>query len=48
MTRFANIYSKKFKIEPEKLKKKFWGDNYFNPDTKSWTNVETTENGKSI
>ena len=37
LTRFANTYSEKFKLDQAKLMKKFWGDNYFNPALKQFT-----------
>lgn len=36
LTKFARIYSKKFGIEMEKLRKKFWGDTYYNAKGKKW------------
>jgi len=37
LTHFARIYSEKFKVDFRKLMTKFWGDNYFNPATKKFT-----------
>jgi len=37
ITRFAILYSKKFGVKKEKLMKKLWGQNYFNPQTKKFT-----------
>ncbi|KAL4486182.1 hypothetical protein ABPG73_002822 [Tetrahymena malaccensis] len=34
---FARIYSQKFSAKEETLMTKLWGDNYFNPQTKSFT-----------
>jgi elongation factor 2 len=48
LTRFAFMYSKKFKIDPDKLMDKLWGDNYFDPETKRWTTEGQTESGKSL
>ncbi|KAL4445690.1 hypothetical protein ABPG74_006241 [Tetrahymena malaccensis] len=33
---FAQEYSTKLKIEPKKLVTKFWGENYYNSDDKTW------------
>ncbi|CAF1455120.1 unnamed protein product, partial [Didymodactylos carnosus] len=33
---FAEMYSAKFKIEPDKLMKRLWGDNFFSPSEKKW------------
>lgn len=35
--RFAKMYSKKFGISLEKMMKRLWGDNFFNPSTKKWS-----------
>jgi len=44
LTKFARVYSEKFKLDREKLMKKFWGDNYFNPTKKVFT--QNDEDGK--
>jgi len=36
LKQFAEIYAAKFKIEPAKLMKRLWGDNYFSPKDKKW------------
>ena len=36
LKQFAEIYASKFKIEPAKLMKRLWGDNFFNPTEKKW------------
>ena len=36
LKQWAEIYSTKFKIEPQKLMKRIWGDNYYNPEEKKW------------
>merc|ERR1712168_1335653 len=36
LKQFAEIYSAKFKIEPIKLMKRLWGDQFFNAETKKW------------
>ncbi|CAG7975048.1 unnamed protein product [Penicillium olsonii] len=35
---FATRYSKKFGVDRKKMLDRLWGDNYFNPKTKKWTN----------
>lgn len=40
LTRFAQIYSGKFKIEQSKMMEKLWGDNYYNAAEKKWTKDE--------
>jgi elongation factor 2 len=36
LTKFADIYGKKFGIEREKMRAKLWGDNYHNAPEKKW------------
>jgi len=36
LKQFAEIYSTRFKIEPAKLMKRLWGDQFFNPKEKKW------------
>eukprot|EP00112_Aurelia_sp_Birch-Aquarium-sp1_P022618 Seg643.7 transcript_id=Seg643.7/GoldUCD/mRNA.D3Y31 product="Elongation factor 2" protein_id=Seg643.7/GoldUCD/D3Y31 len=36
LKQFAEIYASKFKIEPAKLMKRLWGDNFFSPSEKKW------------
>lgn len=36
LTRFAKMYSTKFKIEESKMMEKLWGDNYFDAKGKVW------------
>jgi len=48
LTRFAGTYSEKFKLDRERLMKKFWGDNYFNAATKKFQTENTTEDGKEL
>lgn len=35
---FAVKYAKKFGVDRNKMMQRLWGDNYFNPTTKKWTN----------
>jgi len=37
---FANMYAKKMKIEPAKMKERVWGDQFYNAAKKTWTKVE--------
>lgn len=48
LTKFARIYAKKFNTDMEKLRVKFWADNYFNAKAKKWTKDEKLEDGKSL
>ncbi|XP_015759296.1 PREDICTED: elongation factor 2-like [Acropora digitifera] len=40
LKQFAEIYSQKFKIEPQKLMKRLWGDQFYNPTTKKWLKTQ--------
>ncbi|OBT66306.1 hypothetical protein VE03_04296 [Pseudogymnoascus sp. 23342-1-I1] len=44
---FAQRYAKKFGVDRVKMMERLWGDNYFNPHTKKWTNKGTHE-GKPL
>lgn len=37
LKQFAEFYADKFKIDPEKLMTKLWGENFFNKTTKKWS-----------
>jgi len=36
---FAEMYSEKFGIQVDKLMKRLWGDNFFNPKERKWSNT---------
>ncbi|KAJ5499265.1 hypothetical protein LT330_000164 [Penicillium expansum] len=44
---FAVRYAKKFGVDRKKMLERLWGDNYFNPKTKKWTNKSEHE-GKTL
>jgi len=48
LTRFAQIYSKKFKIDEKKMMEKLWGDNYYDAEGKKWKKNENADNGKTL
>ncbi|KAI0727838.1 P-loop containing nucleoside triphosphate hydrolase protein [Fomitopsis betulina] len=48
LRQFANRYSKKFGVDKEKMMAKLWGDNYFNPATRKWTNNGVDADGKPL
>jgi elongation factor 2 len=48
LTRFANTYSEKFKLDRDRLMKKFWGDNYFNATAKQFTTEQNLPDGKTL
>jgi elongation factor 2 len=45
---FARMYASRFKLEPKKLLPKLWGDNFFNPATKKWTDEAYTDDGVAL
>ncbi|KAI8892433.1 P-loop containing nucleoside triphosphate hydrolase protein [Globomyces pollinis-pini] len=48
LRQFAQRYAKKFGVDQKKMMGRLWGENYFNPKTKKWTNSGTTADGKTI
>jgi len=36
LKQFADIYAGKFKMDPVKLKARFWGDNFYSPTERKW------------
>ena len=48
LTRFARVYSEKFKLDIEKLMKKLWGDNYFSPAKRTFTTNDMNEDGTQL
>jgi elongation factor 2 len=48
LTKFADLFAKKFKISRDVLMKKMWGNNYFDPQKKRWTTTGYTEDGKKL
>ena len=37
LKQFAEMYSKKFKIEPQNMMKRLWGDQFYHPTEKKWS-----------
>eukprot|EP01098_Paradermamoeba_levis_P007003 TRINITY_DN290_c0_g1_i1.p2 TRINITY_DN290_c0_g1~~TRINITY_DN290_c0_g1_i1.p2 ORF type:complete len:841 (-),score=338.38 TRINITY_DN290_c0_g1_i1:133-2655(-) len=48
LTRFAALYASKFGVEKEKLQKRLWGDNWYDPETKFWKSKNQTDSGKPL
>ena len=48
INRFADVLSKKFGIEKEKLQSKLWGDNYFDKKAKKWKNHAQADDGSQL
>ncbi|KAJ7633312.1 P-loop containing nucleoside triphosphate hydrolase protein [Mycena polygramma] len=45
LRQFATRYSQKFGVDRDKMMKRLWGDNFFNPKTKKWTTKSTDAEG---
>ncbi|KAH7090868.1 eukaryotic translation elongation factor 2 [Auriculariales sp. MPI-PUGE-AT-0066] len=48
LRQFAARYSKKFGVNSEKMMGKLWGESYFNPTTKKWSNKSTDAEGRPL
>ena len=46
LTTFAKMYAAKLKMEKSKLIKRLWGDNYWNPKSKKWSDEPEDESVK--
>lgn len=44
LNHFATLYASKFKTDPDKLMKKMWGNNYFDPKSGKWSKKESETN----
>ena len=42
--RFAKLYATKFGVDKDKMMKRLWGESFFNPAKKSWTNSASPPN----
>ena len=45
ITTFANMYAAKFKTDKKKLLKRLWGDHFFDPKTRKWTEEPVDDDG---
>ena len=41
LRQFARLYSAKLKVPEDKMLKRLWGDNFYDPSTKKWGHVQT-------
>jgi len=46
--KFAAMYAKKFGVAKDKLMKRFWGNNFFNPKSKKWSTKQFTKDNKKL
>ncbi|KAF0921027.1 hypothetical protein E2562_038229 [Oryza meyeriana var. granulata] len=42
LSNFAKRYADKFKVDEARMMERLWGENFFDPATKKWTNTPTT------
>ena len=48
LTKFARIYSEKFKIDLNKMMEKLWGDNFYDAKGKKWKKNSTADDGSQM
>ena len=45
---FCQMYASKFGVAVDKMMKKLWGENFFNPKTKKWQKAKNDDNKRSF
>jgi len=48
LKQFAEMYASKFGVDIDKMMKKLWGENFFNPKTKKWSKNKDNDNKRSF
>ena len=48
LKQFAEMYASKFGVPVDKMMKKLWGENFFNPKTKKWQKEKSEDNKRSF
>lgn len=48
LTKFARLYSEKFKIDLNKMMEKLWGDNYYDGKGMKWKTTNMSDEGKPM
>jgi len=48
LKQFAEMYASKFGVDVDKMMKKLWGENFFNPKTKKWAKTKDADNKRSF
>lgn len=48
LTRFADMYAKKFGVDRERMMRKLWGDNYFDASKKQWVEKSQADDGTTL
>lgn len=42
LRQFASMYARKLKVDVNKMQKRLWGENYYNPELKKWNKTGGT------
>jgi elongation factor 2 len=48
LKQFAEMYASKFGVDTDKMMKKLWGENFFDPKTKKWSKNKDADNKRSF
>lgn len=48
LNKFGRVYAKKFGVDKVKMAQRLWGDNFFDPETKKWSNKSASSSGKNV
>jgi len=48
LKQFSEMYASKFGVDVDKMMKKLWGENFFNPKTKKWQKAKNDDNKRSF
>jgi len=48
LKQFSEMYASKFGVDIDKMMKKLWGENFFNPKTKKWQKAKNDDNKRSF
>jgi len=46
--RFAKMYASKFGVSVDKMMKRLWGESFFDPTSKKWSDSENSPDGKKL
>jgi len=48
LNKFGRMYAKKFGVDKAKMAQRLWGDSYFDPESKKWSNKSIGTSGKAV
>lgn len=48
LSKFADMYATKFGVAKDRMVKKLWGDNYYDPKSKKWKTTNTGDDGTPL